>query len=88
MISKLRHEERLAHLGRSGKQIGAGVEQTVNDGRPALIYGFIQLIHGDCMQICRVVKAVQLTAQFFKIFWRIFYLILDFRRRGIYATNR
>ena len=51
MISKLGHEERLAYLGRSGKEVSAGVEQTVNDRRAALVNGFVQLAHGHGMQI-------------------------------------
>ena len=46
MISKLGHEERLAYLGRSGKEVSTGVEQTVNDRRAALVNRFIQLTHG------------------------------------------
>ena len=41
MVGKLRHEERLANLGRSNEQIGPGVEQAVNDGWPTLVGRFI-----------------------------------------------
>ena len=84
VVSKLCHEKRLTYLWCTGKQIGAGVEQTVYDGRPALIYRFIQIIHGNRVQICRVVHSLHLTVDFFKIFRRIFVGVIDFRAFGCY----
>ena len=69
VIGELGHQERLAHLGRSGKEVGAGAEQTVNDGRSALVDSFVKLPHGDGGQIRRVIHAPHLSEQFFHIFF-------------------
>ena len=44
MVGKLGHQERLAHLGRSRKEVRPRVEQTVNDWRSALVDIPVKLI--------------------------------------------
>ena len=45
MVGKLPHEEGLAHLGRSYKEVGATVQQVVHDGLPGWIHRVVQLGH-------------------------------------------
>ena len=45
MVGKLPHEEGLAHLGRSYKEVGAAVQQVVHDGLSGWIYCVIQFGH-------------------------------------------
>ena len=87
VIGKLRHEKRLTYLWRTGKQIGAGVEQTVYDGRPALIYRFVQFVHRYRVQIRRVAHSLHLPQNIFKVFRRIFVRVIDFRVQSGYTTD-
>ena len=61
---KLGHQERLAHLRCSRKEVRPRIEQTVNDGRSALIDVLVQLIHGNRGEVCRVVHALHFPQQF------------------------
>ena len=45
MVGKLPHEEGLAHLGRSYKEVGATVQQVVHDGFPRWIHRVVQFGH-------------------------------------------
>ena len=45
MVGKLPHEEGLAHLGRSYKEVGAAVQQFVHDGLSGWIYCVVQFSH-------------------------------------------
>ena len=45
MVGELPHEEGLAHLGRSYKEVGATVQQVVHDGLPGWIHRVVQLGH-------------------------------------------
>ena len=45
MVGELPHEEGLAHLGRSYKEVGAAVQQVVHDGLSGWIYCVIQFSH-------------------------------------------
>ena len=54
MIGNLCHQKRLADLRRACEDVRARVEQAVDNGRPALIRGLVQLGHGDRVQVMRV----------------------------------
>ena len=51
VIGDLTHKEALAHLGGSDEKIHSPVEQTVYDGRPALIHGVKEFCHGNCFEV-------------------------------------
>ena len=60
MIGKLGHQERLAHLGRSRKEVRPRVEQTVNDWRSALVDILVKLVHGNGVEVGRVACPLKL----------------------------
>ena len=64
MVGKLGHQERLAHLGRSRKEVRPRVEQTVNDGRSALVDVLVKVVHGNCVEVGRVVHAPHIPEHF------------------------
>ena len=60
MIGKLGHQERLAHLGCSRKEVCPRVEQTVNDWRSALVDILVKLVHGNRVEVGRVAYPLKL----------------------------
>ena len=54
VVSDLSHEEALAHLRSSDKEIHSTIEQAVYNGRPALKNVVKELCHGDYFEIGRV----------------------------------
>ena len=68
MIGKLGHQERLAHLGRSRKEVRPRVEQTVNDWRSALVDILVKLTHGNGGEIGRVGHAAHFQKPFLQTF--------------------
>ena len=70
MVGKLRYQKRFSDFGCSCEDICPGVEQTVYDGRSALVDGLIQLCHGNRMKITRIVHASDSLTHFLNIFLR------------------
>ena len=68
MVGKLGHQERLAHLGRSRKEVCPRVEQTVNDGRSALVDVLVKVVHGNCVEVGWVVHAPHIPEHFLQTF--------------------
>ena len=88
MIGKLRHKERLADLRCSGQDIRPGVEQAVDNRRPALVGCLIQLSHGNGMEMIRVCHALHPLVHSIEIFFRIFNFVIEFLLRSGYTANR
>ena len=68
MVGKLSHQERLAHLGRSRKEVCPRVEQTVNDGRSALVDVLVKVVHRNRVEVGRVAHAPHISEHFFQTF--------------------
>lgn len=60
VVGKLGHQERLAHLGRSRKEVRPRIEQTVNDWRSALVDILVKLVHGNRVEVGRVACPLKL----------------------------
>ena len=59
MKRELRHEKRLSDFRRAGKKVGACKEQAVDDGRPALEDCFVEIVHGDGVEIMWIVHSIE-----------------------------
>lgn len=64
MVGNLRHQKRLADLGRASQKICSRMEQIFNDGRAAFVGGLKQLGHGERVQVVRVGHTLHLTVHF------------------------
>ena len=70
MVGKLRHQERLADFGRSGKDVRSCIKQVLNHRRLALEHIVHQLIQGHSMQVSRVAHAAYFPVKFLQISFR------------------
>ena len=68
MVGDLRHQKRLADLGRTGKKVCPRMEQIFNDGWAAFVGSLKQLGHGERVQVARVSHTLHLTVHFLQIF--------------------
>ena len=88
MVGNLRHQKRLADLGRARQKICSRMEQIFNDRRAAFVGGLKQLGHGERVQIARVGHALHPAVHFFQTFRRIFHFPVAFCLRSGYTVVR
>lgn len=70
MVGKLRHQERLADFGRSGKDVRSCIEQVLNHRGLALEHIVHQLVQGYSMEVGRVTHPAHLPVKFLQISFR------------------
>jgi len=51
VIRQLRHEEALAQLWRARQYVGTGIQQAIDDRRPAGVHLVVEVGHGDGFQL-------------------------------------
>ena len=86
MIGDLRHQKRLADLGRAREDVRARVEQAVDNGRPALIRGLVQLGHGDRVQVMRIGQPLHPAVDFVQTFRAVLKITVDFSLKSGYTV--
>ena len=86
MIGNLCHQKRLADFRRTREDVRARVEQAVDNGRPALICGLVQLGHGDRVQVMRVCQPLHPTVDFIQTFRAVLKITVDFFLKSGYTV--
>ena len=85
-ILTAKDEKGLADLRRTCEDIRARVEQAVDNGRPALICGLVQLGHGDRVQVMRIGQPLHPAVDFVQTFRAVLKITVDFFLKSGYTV--
>ena len=88
VVSKLGNQKGFADFWRTRQEIGSGVEQTVDDRRPAGIRRFIEFTECYGMEVGGIGNSVKPALNLLKIFFGNFIRVIDFGCLTCYNADR
>ena len=86
MVGNLRYQKRFSDLRCTCEDVRARVEQAVDNRRPALICGLVQLGHGDRVQVMRVGQTLHPAVDFVQTFLVVLKITVDFFFKSGYTV--